>query len=141
MTHHQVIHGALHPVVGLLFLEVIPDSEVGFADIYQLTDSECRDFLVKQRAGWRRHAPASDGRAWDEWVINEHLSRINWYTNSEIQRICREHGLVCTELRRWAEDVSRWNDILVPVEGGGDNDGRRPTETTRRGNHECRTSE
>ena len=37
VTQPMVLLGAVHPVAGYLFLEVIPDSEVGFVDIYQLT--------------------------------------------------------------------------------------------------------
>ena len=47
VTQPMVLLGAVHPVAGYLFLEVIPDSEVGFVDIYQLTDRlYVGDYLV-----------------------------------------------------------------------------------------------
>ncbi|EGG9958590.1 hypothetical protein ID046_002246 [Salmonella enterica] len=113
----MVVLGAVHPVVGLLFMEVIPDSEVGYVDIYQLTDSLLvGDYLVINNPAWRQREPTFDGKAWDEWVISEHLSRIDWYSNEAIQRICREHNLSCSDLHRWAEDVTRWVNVPVMVD-------------------------
>lgn len=39
MSSKHVVISTKHPVAGYLYLEMIPDSEVGFSDIYQITDS------------------------------------------------------------------------------------------------------
>lgn len=116
MIQQMVLLGAVHPVAGYLFLEVIPDSEVGYVDIYQLTDRlYAGDYLVINNPEWRRREPAFDGRPWDEWVIREHLSRIDWYSNDTIQRLCQRHNLSCADLHKWGEDVARWEDVPVMV--------------------------
>lgn len=115
MTEQRVLLGAEHPEAGMLYLEVIPDSEVGFADIYQITDSLYGNFLVNMAPDWRLREPTFDGRPWDEWVIRQHLSRIYWYSNDEIQEICQKHGLSCFDLERWGEDAGRWKDVPVMV--------------------------
>lgn len=116
MAQPMVLLGAAHPVAGYLFLEVIPDSEVGYVDIYQLTDSlYVGDYLVINHRDWRRREPAFDGRPWDEWVIRRHLSRIDWYSNNAIQRLCQRHNLSCADLHKWGENVARWKDVPVMV--------------------------
>lgn len=120
MAQPMVLLGAVHPVAGYLFLELIPDSEVGFADIYQLTDSlYCGDYLVINKPEWRRREPAYDGQPWGEWVIREHLSRIDWYSNESLQRLCHKHNLSCSDLRKWGANLTRWVDIPVMVELDG----------------------
>lgn len=116
MAEQCVLLGAVHPEVGMLYLEVIPDSEVGYADIYQITDTiGTGDYLVIMKPAWREHEPTFDGKQWDEWVIHTHLIRTHWYTNDEIQRICQKHSLSCAELQRWGENVSIWKDIPVMI--------------------------
>lgn len=115
MTEQRVLLGAEHPVAGMLYLKVIPDSEVGYADIYQITGSLYGNFLVSMAPDWRRHEPTFDGRPWDEWVICQHLSRIDWYSNDEIREICHKHSLSCSDLERWGEDAGRWKDVPVMV--------------------------
>ncbi|MCL6336368.1 hypothetical protein EXT65_21480 [Pectobacterium carotovorum subsp. carotovorum] len=105
-----VVIGAEHPTIGYLYLDCIPDSEVGNADIYEVTDI-LRTCEV-QVAGWREHAPTFDGRMWDEWCISHHLSRIDWSENT-IPKLCREHGLQISELREWCLKVAIWKDIPV----------------------------
>lgn len=95
---------------------MIPDSEVGYVDIYQLTDRlYVGDYLVINNPEWRRREPAFDGRPWDEWVIREHLSRIDWYSNDTILRLCQRHNLSCADLQKWGENVARWEDVPVMV--------------------------
>lgn len=61
VTQPMVLLGAVHPVAGYLFLEVIPDSEVGYVDIYQLTDClYVGNYLVIKNPEWRRRDPAFD---------------------------------------------------------------------------------
>lgn len=120
MAEKRVLLGAEHPEAGMLYLKIIPDSEVGYTDIYQITDSLYGNFLVNHAPGWRLREPTFDGRAWDEWVISEYLLRIHWYSNDEILRICRKYDLSCSDLERWGEDTGRWKD--VPVMVGGEDD-------------------
>lgn len=122
MTQHMVLLGAVHPVAGYFFLEVIPDSEVGYVDIYQLTDRlYFSNYLVINNPEWRRREAVFDGRPWDEWVIREHLSRIDWYSNDSIQRLCQRHNLSCADLHKWVENVARWKDVPVMVVRDGRN--------------------
>ena len=115
MAEKRVLLGAEHPEAGMLYLKIIPDSEVGYTDIYQITDSLFGNFLVNHAPDWRLREPTFDGRLWDEWVISEHLLRIEWFSNDEIQQICRKHGLSCADLERWGKDTERWKDVPVMV--------------------------
>ncbi|MFJ5375182.1 hypothetical protein ACIPTP_21905 [Pectobacterium versatile] len=108
-----VIIGAKHPTIGYLYLDCIPDSEAGYADIYEVTD-RLRTCEVRV-AGWREHAPTFDGRMWDEWCISNHLSRIDW-SETTIPELCREHGLQTSELREWCMKKANWIDIPVVAE-------------------------
>ncbi|MFZ6826212.1 hypothetical protein [Klebsiella pneumoniae] len=51
MSSKHVVISAKHPVAGYLYLEMIPDSEVGFSDIYQITDSLFRADVLP--SDWR----------------------------------------------------------------------------------------
>ncbi|MEQ9883258.1 hypothetical protein ABRP83_13890 [Pectobacterium brasiliense] len=108
-----VVIGAEHPTIGYLYLDCIPDSEVGNADIYEVTDI-LRTCEV-QVAGWREHAPTFDGRMWDEWCISHHLSRIDWGENIT-SKLCQEYGLKISELRDWSKKMANWIDIPVVAE-------------------------
>lgn len=65
MAQPMVLLGAAHPVAGYLFLEVIPDSEVGYVDIYQLTDSlyvgDYRSSIIGTGGGAYLHMTAGRG--------------------------------------------------------------------------------
>lgn len=117
MKCRMVVLGSVHPAAGLLLFEVIPDSQVGYADIYQLTDRfNCADFIEVKSPDWRQHEQTFDGKAWDKWVIDNHLSRINWLSNDAIRRICMKHGLSCSNLMEWANNTMIWEDIPVIFE-------------------------
>jgi hypothetical protein len=110
---HHVVIGAEHPVAGWLYHEVVPDSTVGLVDIYQITDTLCGAKVFG--AGWREprfQVPLSHGH-YAETSIAMHLSRIRWYDNEEIRRVCRVHGVPIRELMQWSQDISRWKDIPV----------------------------
>jgi hypothetical protein len=64
MSSKHVVISTKHPVAGYLYLEMIPDSEVGFSDIYQITDSLFRADVLP--CDWREHK-----RQWgkDFWAM------------------------------------------------------------------------
>ena len=114
MKEKQVVIGAEHPVVGMLYLQVIPDSEVGLVDIYRVTDSIFGGFLEVYSHNWRLYKPEfyrDKNRPWHETVIEQHISMIRWYEDKEVSRICAKHDVPCEDLHQWATDVHIWRDV------------------------------
>ncbi|SMG60317.1 hypothetical protein [Cedecea sp. NFIX57] len=114
-TKHHVVIGAEHPVVGPLYFELIPDSEAGPSDIYQLTDTLGRADVFD--ADWRAwslpYTHESKRPSYEDLVLAMHIEHIDWHDNTEIQRICQVHGLPVQDLRQWSQDLRRWKDIPV----------------------------
>ncbi|MBN3262987.1 hypothetical protein [Pectobacterium brasiliense] len=107
-----VVIGAEHPTIGYLYLNCIRDSEVGYEDIYEVTDKLL--FCEVRLAGWREQDhPTHDGSMWDEWCISHHLSRIY---GSNIYKLCRQHGLETSKLLDWCKKMGDWIDIPVVAE-------------------------
>ncbi|CNI93529.1 hypothetical protein ACVSUC_20480 [Yersinia enterocolitica] len=114
-----VVVGAEHPVAGTLYLQIIPDSEVGYSDIYQLSDWLGNADV--RRSDWREHAigklTSSNAHSSLKWFIE----RIEWYQDEDeiaLGTSCRtclakKYGLTVMELKKWADDVLRWKDIPV----------------------------
>lgn len=126
MSSKYVVISAKHPVAGNLYLEMIPDSEVGFADIYQITNSIFRaDVLPSDwREQKRKWGKAFLGcGSWDVYYIKQHVNRINWFDNDEIKRIVVRHSLSIKELNDWVAVPWRWKDVAVEVD---DISGSRP---------------
>ncbi|UVW55761.1 hypothetical protein NYO12_29620 (plasmid) [Klebsiella variicola] len=96
MSSKYVVISAKHPVVGYLYLEMIPDSEVGFSDIYQITDSLFRADVLP--CNWREHK-RQWGKdflghgSWDVYYIKQHVNRINWFGNDSIKKL--RSGTAC----------------------------------------------
>lgn len=110
----QVAIGAKHPVIGMLYLQVIPDGEVGLVDIYRVTDSISGGFLEVYSHNWRLYKPEfyrDKNRPWHETVIEQHISMIRWYEDKEVSRICAKHDVSCEALQQWAADVHIWRDV------------------------------
>ncbi|KMK84122.1 hypothetical protein KCO_08615 [Pectobacterium brasiliense ICMP 19477] len=110
MRNDFVVIGAIHPQIGCLFLERIPDSEVGYVDIYQITNLLSRADV--RTAGWREHL-SYESPPFDIRAISEHIHRIDWYDNSHVHDICWKNHIQIKELREWSLDVQRWKDIPV----------------------------
>ncbi|MGX5056241.1 hypothetical protein ACWKX9_21640 [Enterobacter asburiae] len=114
-TKHHVVIGAGHPVAGPLYFELIPDSEGGPSDIYQLTDTLRRADVFD--ADWRAwslpYTHESNRIPYEDIILSMYIEHIDWRDNAEIQRICRKHGLPVQELMLWSRDLSRWKDIPV----------------------------
>lgn len=119
MKEHRVLVGAKHPIAGMLYLEVIPDSEVGLVDIYRINGSRLGMHLNTYSSNWRQCEPDfyhNRNQPWHEWVIQNHLSMVNWCEDREILSICHTHNILCSDLHAWANDVRRWMDVHVMVE-------------------------
>ncbi|WP_409160578.1 hypothetical protein [Pectobacterium sp. B2J-2] len=120
MCKNFVVVGAIHPQIGCLFLERISDSNVGYVDIYQITDLLSRADV--RRAGWREYV-SYENPPFDIRAIREHISRIDWYDNSHVHDICWKNHLQIKELREWSLDILRWQDIPVTAKlDGHEND-------------------
>ncbi|MDX6917853.1 hypothetical protein R9X49_22405 [Pectobacterium carotovorum] len=113
-THTHVVIGAEHPTIGYLYLDCIPESSVGYVDIYEVTDR--LTYCEIRKAGWREHEPTCDGQAWEEWSILNHLSRIYWSDNDNIRSLCKKHGVEISALRDWSFKEAIWRDIPVLAE-------------------------
>ncbi|MEQ9971369.1 hypothetical protein ABRP72_19585 [Pectobacterium carotovorum] len=116
MTQNRayVVIGAEHPTIGYLYFNCIRDSEVGYEDIYEVTDKLL--FCEVRQADWREQDyPTHDGSKWDKWCISHHLSRIYW-SESNIYKLCRKHGLETSELQDWCKKMANWIDIPVVAE-------------------------
>ena len=126
MSSKNVVISAKHPVAGNLYLEMIPDSEVGFSDIYQITDSLFRADVLpsdwrEQKRQWVKEFLGHG--SWDVYYIKQHVNRINWFGNDSIKKIEVRHSLSIMELIEWVSDPGRWMDIAVEVD---DTFGSRP---------------
>lgn len=98
---------------------MIPDSEVGFSDIYQITDSLFRADVLP--SDWREQNRKWGNEflghgSWDVYYIKQHLNRINWFDNSVIKRIAARHNLFIKELIDWVDEPGHWKDISVDVD-------------------------
>ncbi|HBT2131917.1 hypothetical protein ACAF91_26315 (plasmid) [Klebsiella pneumoniae] len=126
MSSKHVVISTKHPVAGYLYLEMIPDSEVGFSDIYQITDSLFRADVLP--CDWREHK-RQWGKdflghgSWDVYYIKQHVNRINWFGNDSIKKIKVRYSLSIKELIDWVTDPDHWIDIAVEVD---DTSGSRP---------------
>ncbi|EIV6184143.1 hypothetical protein L9H89_003888 [Klebsiella aerogenes] len=130
MSSKNVVISAKHPVAGNLYLEMIPDSEVGFSDIYQITDSLFRADVLpsdwrEQKRQWVKEFLGHG--SWDVYYIKQHVNRINWFDNGDIKRIVVKHRLSIKELIDWVADPGRWKDITVDVD---ETSGSRPMAVT-----------
>ncbi|MEB5771418.1 hypothetical protein [Klebsiella pneumoniae] len=116
MSSKHVVISTKHPVAGYLYLEMIPDSEVGFSDIYQITDSLFRADVLP--CDWREHK-RQWGKdflghgSWDVYYIKQHVNRINWFDNDSIKKIKFRYSLSLKELIDWVSDPDHWIDIAV----------------------------
>ncbi|MCV9879267.1 hypothetical protein [Brenneria izbisi] len=120
MHNNFVVVGSVHPQIGCLFLERIPNCEVGYVDIYQVTDSLSRADV--HTAGWREHL-SYESPPFDIRAISEHISRVDWYDNSHVHEICWKNNLPIKELREWSLDIRRWQDIPVIAKRDGQGNG------------------
>lgn len=126
MSSKHVVISTKHPVAGYLYLEMIPDSEVGFSDIYQITDSLFRaDVLPCDRREHKRQWGKDflGHGSWDVYYIKQHVNRINWFGNDSIKKIKVRYSLSIKELIDWVSDPDHWIDIAVEVD---DTSGSRP---------------
>lgn len=126
MRSKYVVISAKHPIAGNLYLEMIPDSEVGFSDIYQITDSLFRaDVLPSdwREQKWKWGKEFLGHGSWDVYYIKQHVNRINWFDNDVIKTIEARNSLSIKELIDWVSDPGRWIDIAVEVD---DSSGSRP---------------
>ncbi|MEL7631370.1 hypothetical protein AAGW04_20575 [Pectobacterium aroidearum] len=110
MCNDFVVIGTIHPQIGCLFLERIPDSEVGYVDIYQITNLLSRADV--RTAGWREYL-SYENPPFDIRAVSEHIRRIDWYDNSHVHDICWKNHIQIKELREWSLDIQRWKDIPV----------------------------
>lgn len=116
MDKNFVVVGAEHPVIGSIYLNVIPDSLVGFSDIHEITTR--LTFADVWNSSWRQQSllPKPESRLYDESVLKTHMQQIDWHDNRAISQMCKEHNIQIDELHQWCLDLSRWKDIPVCVE-------------------------
>lgn len=116
MSPTYVVISALHPVIGNLYLEMVPASENGSDDAYQLTDCLYHaDFIPNdwrvQKRKWGKEFLGHG--SWDQHYIKQHLRRINWFDNEALKKLEARHSICLKDLACWVADVSRWQDIAV----------------------------
>lgn len=111
MSDNFVVVSTVHPVAGRLYLQMIPESSVGLPDVYLVTDD--LSFASIQKAGWRDKFDETDDREHlSDWLINRHLTSVEWYADS-MERLAERHAVTVSDLWQWCSAVQRWQDLPV----------------------------